>query len=203
MVPTMRPSAKTSIFAPTRCGVEPRCAGFDRAIVAILETHQNEDGSWTSGPEQEYGRVYATAVNALVLSMPSQVWAIDAATVLTEPGRHAGEISGIEATLYFINHVLTNYETTWYPSTHAAYDIVHREALVGPLRKIVVHDGHPGPKEIGVPPEFLAWLTDPAENGGGALMDFGCYGANLITWLMRGAVPTSVSELSQRCCITE
>src|SRR5450631_2730258 len=23
MVPTMRPSAKTSIFAPTRCGVEP------------------------------------------------------------------------------------------------------------------------------------------------------------------------------------
>ena len=95
-------------------------------------------------------------------------------------------------------HVLTNYETTWYPSTHAAYDIVHREALVGPLRKIVVHDGHPGPKEIGVPPEFLVWLTDPAENGGGALMDFGCYGANLITWLMRGAVPTSVTAVTQQ-----
>jgi hypothetical protein len=28
-----------------------------------------------------------------------------------EGGRHAGEISGIEATLYFINHVLTNYGT--------------------------------------------------------------------------------------------
>jgi predicted dehydrogenase len=69
---------------------------------------------------------------------------------------------------------------------------------VGPPRKIVVHDGHPGPKEIGVPPEFLAWLTDPAENGGGALMDFGCYGANLITWLMRGAVPTSVTAVTQQ-----
>jgi predicted dehydrogenase len=95
-------------------------------------------------------------------------------------------------------HVLTNYETTWYPSTHAAYDIVHRDAAVGPLRKIVVHDGHQGPKEIDVPPEFLAWLTDPAENGGGALIDFGCYGANLITWLMRGAVPLSVTAVTQQ-----
>ena len=95
-------------------------------------------------------------------------------------------------------HVLTNYETTWYPSTHAAYDLVHRDAAIGPLRKIVVHDGHPGPKEIGVPAEFLAWLTDPTENGGGALIDFGCYGANLITWLMRGAAPTTVMAVTQQ-----
>lgn len=95
-------------------------------------------------------------------------------------------------------HVLTNYETTWYPSTHAAYDVVHRDGAIGPLRKIVVHDGHPGPKEIGVPAEFLAWLTDPAENGGGALIDFGCYGANLITWLLRGAVPTTVTAVTQQ-----
>ena len=95
-------------------------------------------------------------------------------------------------------HVLTNYETTWYPSTHAAYDVVHRDAAIGPLRKIVVHDGHPGPKEIGVPAEFLAWLTDPVENGGGALIDFGCYGANLITWLMRGATPTTVTAVTQQ-----
>ena len=95
-------------------------------------------------------------------------------------------------------HVLTNYETTWYPSTHAAYDLVHRDAAIGPLRKIVVHDGHPGPKEIGVPAEFLAWLTDPVENGGGALIDFGCYGANLITWLMRGAAPTTVTAVTQQ-----
>jgi predicted dehydrogenase len=95
-------------------------------------------------------------------------------------------------------HVLTNYETTWYPSTHAAYDLVHRDRAVGGLRKVVVHDGHPGPKEIGVPSEFLAWLTDPAENGGGALVDFGCYGANLVTWLMRGAAPTSVTAVTQQ-----
>jgi predicted dehydrogenase len=95
-------------------------------------------------------------------------------------------------------HVLTNYETTWYPSTHAAYDVVHGDRAVGTLRKIVVHDGHPGPKEIGVPSEFLAWLTDPAENGAGALVDFGCYGANLVTWLMRGAAPSSVTAVTQQ-----
>ncbi len=56
--------------------------------------------------------------------------------------------------------VLVNYETTWYRSNQAAYDLVHEKAL-GEIRKIVVHDGHNGPKEIGVGPEFLAWLTDP------------------------------------------
>ena len=67
--------------------------------------------------------------------------------------------------------VLVNYETSWYPSNHAAYEIVH-EKSIGDIRKVVVHDGHSGPKEIGVGPEFLNWLTDPKLNGGGALFDF-------------------------------
>ena len=57
-------------------------------------------------------------------------------------------------------HVLVNYETTWYRSNRAAYDLVHENAL-GDIRKVVVHDGHSGPKEIHVAPEFLAWLIDP------------------------------------------
>ena len=40
---------------------------------------------------------------------------------------------------------------------------------IGDLRKIVVHDGHRGPKETGVSPEFFRWLTDPVENGAEAL----------------------------------
>lgn len=95
-------------------------------------------------------------------------------------------------------HLLTNYETTWYGSNHKAYQMVHEENAIGSLRKIVVHDGHPGPKEIGVNKEFLEWLTDPKWNGGGALMDFGCYGANLITWLMQGERPTSVTAVTQQ-----
>lgn len=94
-------------------------------------------------------------------------------------------------------HLLTNLETTWYPSVHAAGALV-REGAIGEIRKVVVHDGHRGPKEIGVEPEFLAWLTDPVRNGGGALTDFGCYGANLVTWLLRGEEPLTVTAVAQQ-----
>jgi predicted dehydrogenase len=94
--------------------------------------------------------------------------------------------------------VLVNYETTWYPSNHAAYALAREAKALGEIRKVVVHDGHRGPQEIGVQPEFLAWLTDPEQNGAGALFDFGCYGANLMTWLMDDARPTSVTAVTQQ-----
>ncbi len=94
-------------------------------------------------------------------------------------------------------HVLVNYETSWYPSNHAAYDLAHNGAL-GDIRKVVVHDGHRGPKEIGIQPEFLAWLTDPKLNGAGALFDFGCYGADLMTWMMNGQRPATVTAVTQQ-----
>jgi len=94
-------------------------------------------------------------------------------------------------------HLLTNYETTWYGSNFKAYEMVHETDQIGDIRKIVVHDGHPGPKEIGVNEEFLEWLTDPVLNGAGALTDFGCYGANLATWLMKGERPESVFSIAQ------
>jgi len=93
-------------------------------------------------------------------------------------------------------HVITNYETTWYGSNRKIEEVTAQNTI-GPLRKIVVHDGHEGPKEINVPQEFFDWLTDPVKNGGGAIMDFGCYGANLITWLMNGQRPTSVTAVTQ------
>ena len=93
--------------------------------------------------------------------------------------------------------VLVNYETTWYASNKAVYGLVRSGAL-GDVRKVVIHDGHQGPKEIGVQPEFLAWLTDPAKNGGGALFDFGCYGADLMTWLMNEEVPLTVTAVTQQ-----
>ncbi len=93
--------------------------------------------------------------------------------------------------------VLVNYETSWYRSNHGAYDMVHDKSI-GDIRKVVVHDGHQGPKEINVAPEFLAWLNDPRLNGAGALYDFGCYGADLMTWLMDGARPISVTAVTQQ-----
>jgi predicted dehydrogenase len=93
--------------------------------------------------------------------------------------------------------VLVNYETTWYRSNRAAYDLV-RENAIGEIRKVVVDDGHSGPKEINVEPWFLNWLTDPKLNGAGALFDFGCYGADLMTWLMDNRRPDTVTAVTQR-----
>jgi glucose-fructose oxidoreductase len=92
--------------------------------------------------------------------------------------------------------VLVNYETTWYASNQEVFTEVAAGKL-GEVRKVVVHDGHEGPKEIGVGPEWLPWLTDPVQNGAGALFDFGCYGADLMTVLMHGQTPTSVTAVTQ------
>ncbi|MEM7381096.1 MAG: Gfo/Idh/MocA family oxidoreductase [Bacteroidota bacterium] len=94
--------------------------------------------------------------------------------------------------------LLTNYETSWYGSNYEAYEMVKNEEKIGPLRRMLFHTGHPGPIEIGCNPEFLEWLTDPVLNGGGALTDFGCYGANLATWFLDGASPLTVSCTRQQ-----
>ncbi len=108
--------------------------------------------------------------------------------------RHAQKMKSL-ARKYDI-HLLTNYETTWYPSNHKTYEMVHN-GKIGKLRKIVVHDGHRGPAKLDLDKEFLNWLIDPVKNGGGALTDFGCYGVNLITWLNKGERPETVTAISQ------
>ncbi len=92
--------------------------------------------------------------------------------------------------------VLVNYETTWYASNRELFAQV-RAGKLGEIRRVVVHDGHEGPEEIHVEPEFLSWLTDPKQNGAGALFDFGCYGADLLTVLMHGVAPDSVMAVTR------
>lgn len=94
-------------------------------------------------------------------------------------------------------HVLTNYETSWYASNQYVNKLVE-DGKLGDVRKVMVNDGHQGPKEIGVSKEFFAILTDPVKNGAGALIDFGCYGANLMTWLMKGERPLSITAVTHQ-----
>jgi len=119
----------------------------------------------------------------VMMEKPLAVSTEDARAI--ESAAHAGHIP-----------VLVNYVTTWYRSNRAAYDVVRQNAI-GDIRKVVVRSGHRGPKEIGVSQEFLSWLTDPKLNGGGALYDFGCYGADLTTWFMGDARPSSVTAVTQ------
>jgi predicted dehydrogenase len=93
--------------------------------------------------------------------------------------------------------VLVNFETTWYPSHGAMWKLLKERKAAGDIRKMVAMDGHNGPKAINVQPEFLQWLTDPVKNGAGALYDFGCYGANLMTWMMDNQRPIAVTAITQ------
>jgi len=94
--------------------------------------------------------------------------------------------------------LLTDYETSWYPTTAKSFQLVNDSSFVGKLKKVVMHDGHQGPKELGCDKLFLDWLTDPVQNGGGALIDFGCYGANLMTGLMHNQKPLSVTAVTKQ-----
>ena len=94
--------------------------------------------------------------------------------------------------------LLTDYETSWYPSTAKTYQLVYDSSYIGDMRKAVFHHGHEGPREIGVSDDFFNWLTDPVKNGGGAIVDFGCYGANIMTWLTKGEKPISVSAVTRQ-----
>jgi len=107
--------------------------------------------------------------------------------------KDAVEIAGL-AKRYGIK-VLTNFETSWYASNQFVRDC-YREGKLGQLRKVLVNDGHEGPWAMNR--HFVSWLTDPVKNGGGALTDFGCYGANLMTWLMEGQRPVSVTAVTHQ-----
>ncbi len=109
---------------------------------------------------------------------------------LAVSGEHARAMGGL-AREHGI-HLLTNYETSWYASVREAHRLTREGAWATPVRRAVFRHGHPGPVEIGCSEAFLDWLCDPEANGGGAIMDFGCYGANIMTWLMDGSRPESV-----------
>lgn len=80
--------------------------------------------------------------------------------------------------------VMTNYQMAWWPENYAAKAQADSGAVgtVWRLRGIV---GHGGPGSEGARNSvFFDWLTDPEENGAGALMDFGCYNALWSLWYL-------------------
>jgi predicted dehydrogenase len=78
--------------------------------------------------------------------------------------------------------LMVNYWNAWVAPSRELFHRV-RNGDVGPIRKMIIQYGHQGPKEIGVSKYFANWLYDPVKNGGGAIVDFGCYGAEWAVWL--------------------
>ena len=80
--------------------------------------------------------------------------------------------------------VMSNYQMAWWPANYTAKKTADSGDLgqVWRLHGIV---GHGGPGSQGVRnAAFFSWLTDPVQNGAGALMDFGCYNALWSLWYL-------------------
>lgn len=89
--------------------------------------------------------------------------------------------------------VLTNYGSTWQASQFAAKEAIDK-GEIGPVWRLHGVTGHNGP---GDPQKssFAAWLADPVQNGGGAMMDFGCY---MVLWSLGiKGMPESVYATAQ------
>src|SRR5215470_7792160 len=184
IVAVMEPDAQLRSAAATRYGFPPSQM-FSDLEEMIAKVHPQAVLVYTN--TYDHRRVVELCARRGVHVMMEKPLAVSFEDALAiQKAAQAGKI-----------RVLVNYETSWYRSNHAAYELAH-DGSVGEIRKVVVHDGHNGPKEIGVEPEFLGWLTDPKRNGGGALFDFGCYGADLMTWLMDGQRPQTVTAVTQR-----
>jgi predicted dehydrogenase len=79
--------------------------------------------------------------------------------------------------------VMTNYQMAWWPANYVAKKAA--ESDIGQVYRLHGIVGHGGPGNNGPRNQFFfAWLTDPAKNGAGALMDFGCYNALWSLWYM-------------------
>ncbi len=96
--------------------------------------------------------------------------------------------------------LMVNYWNAWVAPSHELFHRV-RDGQVGAVQKIIVQYGHAGPKEIGVSEYFADWLYDPVKNGGGAIMDFGCYGAEWALWL-KGR-PKGVQAIAQKLKVSQ
>jgi predicted dehydrogenase len=96
--------------------------------------------------------------------------------------------------------LMVNYWNAWVAPSHELFHRV-QDGQVGTVQKIIVQYGHAGPKEIGVSEYFANWLYDPVKNGGGAIMDFGCYGAEWALWL-KGR-PKGVQAIAQKLKVSQ
>jgi predicted dehydrogenase len=86
--------------------------------------------------------------------------------------------------------VMTNYQMAWWPANYVAKAAADA-GKIGTIYRLHGVVGHGGPSSEGVKNKyFFDWLTDPVKNGGGALMDFGCYNALWSLWYL--GMPTKI-----------
>ncbi len=95
--------------------------------------------------------------------------------------------------------LMINWPFAWWPQLQHALELADQKAI-GEVWQVRYRAAHQGPEELGCSSYFCEWLFDPLKNGGGALMDYCCYGANLARVVL--GVPSSVQGTRASLCKT-
>jgi predicted dehydrogenase len=96
----------------------------------------------------------------------------------------AAQTSGIK--------MLVNWPTAWLPSFHEAHRLV-KGGTIGEVYELKARIANPGPENHGCSKYFLEWLFSKEKNGGGALVDYCCYGIVFSLWFMGNPISVSAS----------
>ena len=96
--------------------------------------------------------------------------------------------------------LMINWPLAWWPQIQHAINLIHT-GDIGRVWQVKYRAAHAGPKELGCSDFFCGWLFDQEENGGGALMDYCCYGALLARAIL--GMPTRVTAIKGRLCKEE
>lgn len=89
--------------------------------------------------------------------------------------------------------LVVNWPFAWWPQLQKALAMV-QDGAIGKVWAVKYRAAHAGPAELGCSEYFCNWLFDPELNGGGALMDYCCYGCVLSAALL--GLPESVTGMT-------
>jgi len=96
--------------------------------------------------------------------------------------------------------LMVNWPIAWWPQVQQAIAIA-QSGEIGEIWQVRYRAAHQGPKEMGASEYFCDWLYDSNRNGGGALLDYCCYGAVLSRVLL--GRPHSVTAVAGQLLKTD
>jgi predicted dehydrogenase len=178
--------------------LSPLKDGGPAALVAAADAHAELRKKF----ETEYGRPVYDGPDQLlaaeeldgVLVYSDNRTSVELALAAVSRGLHvliekplAADLEGAERLLAAVEsagvRLMVNWPFAWWPQMQHALHLAG-SGEIGDVWQVKYRAAHAGPKELGCSEFFCEWLYDPHLNGGGAYMDYCCYGAALARTLL-------------------
>ena len=147
--------------------------------------------------KEELDAVYIYSDNATGVELAELAAAAQLHVLVEKP--LAADLDGADGMLAAVREadvrLMVNWPFAWWPQLQRAIEMA-QSGEIGDVWQVKYRAAHAGPKELGCTPYFYEWLYDAQLNGGGALVDYGCYGAALARCLL--GTPSRVVGIAGR-----